>query len=247
MNKADKAIIMAAGLGKRLRPVTNTIPKPMIPVNGTRMIDTVIDALHENGIYEIYIVVGYLKERFQELTKKYRDILLIENPYYETCNNISSLYVARKYLGNCIILDGDQIIYNKDILNPEFEKSGYCSMWTEEYTEEWLQTVENNKVISCSRTGGNYGWQLFSVSFWSMHDGERLRNLLETEFVQNKNTGIYWDDIAMFCYPEQFDLTVRQIRQEDIIEIDSYEELAALDSSYKNVQINFKEKREKDS
>lgn len=235
MNKADKAIIMAAGLGKRMQPITNSIPKPMIRVNGIRMIDTVIDALHENGIFEIYIVVGYLKEAFNELTNKYKDIIFIENPYYETCNNISSLYVARKHLGNCIILDGDQIIYNKDILKPEFGKSGYCSVWTDDYTEEWLQTVENDKVVSCSRTGGTQGWQLFSVSFWSLQDGERLRNLLVKEFELNHNTDIYWDDIAMFCYPKQFDLSIRKIDKGDIIEIDNYEELIALDADYRKL------------
>ena len=55
---------MAAGLGNRMRPVTLTTPKPLVKVNGVRMIDTVIQGLHENGITEIYIVVGYLKEQF---------------------------------------------------------------------------------------------------------------------------------------------------------------------------------------
>ena len=71
MEKANKAIIMAAGLGSRLAPVTNHIPKPMVEVNGVRMIDTIIDALHKNGIEEIHIVVGYLKDEFKKLNKKY--------------------------------------------------------------------------------------------------------------------------------------------------------------------------------
>lgn len=233
MNKADKAIIMAAGMGKRLYPLTMQIPKPMITVNGVRMIDTIIDALHDNGIYEIYVVVGYLKDAFEVLTQKYKDIVLIENPYYESCNNISSLYVAREHLGKCIILDGDQIIYNKSILNPIFEKSGYCSMWTDGYTQEWLQNVENNTVLSCGRTGGSKGWQLYSVSFWGEKEGAKLRELLELEFEQNRNTDIYWDDIAMFCYPKEFDLGIRPIRKGDLIEIDSYEELVKLDDSYR--------------
>lgn len=232
MNKANKAIIMAAGKGTRLYPLTMQIPKPMISVNGVRMIDTIIDALHYNQIYEIYVVVGYLKETFQVLLEKYKDIILIENPYYENSNNISSLYVAREHLDKCIILDGDQIIYNKDILNPVFEKSGYCSMWTEDYTEEWLQSVKNNKVVFCSRIGGCKGWQLFGVSFWGEKEGTRLKELLELEFEQNKNTDIYWDDIAMFYYPEEFDLGIRSIQKGDIIEIDNYEELIKLDDSY---------------
>ena len=94
MEKANKAIIMAAGLGSRLAPVTDNTPKPMVEVNGIRMIDTIIDALHKNGIYEIHIVVGYLKDEFKKLNAKYNDLDFIENPYYDRFNNISSLYVA---------------------------------------------------------------------------------------------------------------------------------------------------------
>ena len=201
-NRVKKAIIMAAGLGNRMKLVTLRTPKPLVKVNGIRMIDTVIQALHENGIYEIYIVVGYLKEQFKILTDEYKGITLIENPYYKECNNISSLYVARDYIEESMILDGDQIIYNSDVLAPEFEKSGYNSVWTDIETDEWLQTVENGVVVSCSRTGGKGGWQLYSVSRWTKADGIKLRKHLELEFEINKNTQLYWDDIAMFYHKE---------------------------------------------
>ena len=135
MNRVKRAIIMAAGKGQRMNPVTLHTPKPLVEVNGKRMIDTVIDALYINEINEIYIVVGYLKDKFNMLLEKYPDIKLIENSYYDTCNNISSLYVARDYIEDCIILDGDQIIYNPSILNPYFEKSGYNCIWTETIKE----------------------------------------------------------------------------------------------------------------
>ena len=236
MAKVKKAIIMAAGKGERMKPITLTTPKPLVKVNGVPMIENVIDALHSNGIYEIYVVVGYLKERFYYLEQKFDNITLIDNPYFDTCNNISSLYVARKYIGDSFILDGDQIIYNKEILNPEFELSGYNGVWTDEYTDEWLMTTNDNGVVtSCSRTGGKNGWQLFSVSRWSEADGKRLKELLEFEFEQNKNTNIYWDDVAMFCHPDDFKLGVYKMEKSDIIEIDNIDELKIIDPSYDKI------------
>ena len=233
MNTVKSAIIMAAGFGSRMNPVTLTTPKPLVKVNGVRMIDTVIAALHKNEIYQIYIVVGYLKEQFYPLERQYPGVHIIENPYYDTCNNISSLYVARDYIEDSIILDGDQIIYNSAILFKEFDRSGYNSVWTNNETNEWLQTIDESKrVIRCSRTGGTNGWQLYSISRWNKEDGIKLKSLLELEFETNKNTTIYWDDIALFCHPNEFDLTVYPMNKSDVIEIDNYSELVEIDNSY---------------
>lgn len=230
--KATKAIIMAAGEGKRLRPITLETPKPLVEVNGIRMIDTVITALHENGIKDIYVVVGYMKDKFADLEKQYKRLHLIDNPYYATCNNISSLYVARKFLGDCIILDGDQMIYNKEVLNPHIEHSGYSAVWTEEETDEWLMQVKNNKVISCSRNGGNKGWQLYSVSRWTKEDGEQLRRHLEIEFEEKHNDQVYWDDIPMFIHENEYSLGIYKMNKGDVVEIDSIKELAEIDNRY---------------
>ena len=235
MHKAVRAIIMAAGKGERMHPLTEKVPKPLIRVNGRRMIDSVIQGLRANGILEIYIVVGHLKEQFEELKILYPGVELIENPYYETCNNISSLYAVRDHLEDCMILDGDQIIYDPSILAPEFERSGYNAVWTDEETTEWLMTVENGIVTGCSRTGGSRGWQLYSISRWSAEDGAKLKKHLELEFDVKKNRQIYWDDVAMFCHPEEYTLGIRPMRAEDIIEIDSLEELIAADPTYAGI------------
>lgn len=232
MNKVKRAIIMAAGKGTRLHPITLKTPKPLIEVNGKRMIDTVINALHSNGIYEIYVVVGYLKEQFYSLEDQFSGLKIIYNPYYEIYNNISSLYVARDYIDDVIILDSDQIIYNNSILSVNFNHSGYNCVWCERNTNEWLLTEDQGIVTNCSRTGGNYGWQLYSISRWSSSDGKKLKKHLEIEFEQKKNTQIYWDDVALFCYPEEYTLGIKEMKYGDVIEIDNLYELASIDKKY---------------
>ena len=233
MHRIERAIIMAAGKGERMHPLTEKTPKPLIRVRGKRMIETVIEALHANGIYEIYVVVGYLKEQFEPLKEEFPGVKLIENPYYDTCNNISSLYAAREHLKDCMILDGDQIIYDPKVLSPEFEKSGYNAVWTDEETTEWLMTVEDGVVTGCSRTGGKRGWQLYSISRWSAEDGARLRRHLELEFEERGNRQIYWDDVPMFCHFDEYTLGIRPMQKSDCLEIDSLEELKAADPAYR--------------
>jgi len=246
LHRVKRAIILAAGGGTRLNPLTLTTPKPLISVNGVRMIDSIISALHKNGILEIIVVVGYRKDAFLSLEAEVPGLKLVENPWYDSCNNISSLYTAREYLGGCMILDGDQIIRNPGIISPLFHRSGYSAAWTDDETEEWLLTGQDGVIQHCSRTGGKHGWQLYSVSRWSVEDGAKLRRHLEIEFIDKKNRQIYWDDVPLFCYPEEYRLGIHPIQKTDILEIDKLEELAAVDPSYRHFLTEKEAKHEKE-
>lgn len=238
MEYVRRAIIMAAGTGSRMMPLTANIPKPLVSVMGKPMIETVIQGLRQNGINEVYIVTGHLREQFGYLEEKYPGVSLIYNPYYRETNNISSLYVARNYIENAMILDGDQMINNKLVLSPETERSGYNCVWTDIETKEWLLTVENGIVTKCSRSGGIAGWQLYSISRWTKEDGRKLRRHLEIEFEQKNHKQIYWDDVALFCYPEEYRLGIKPMRAQDVTEIDSLEELIRIDKTYEKYEGN---------
>ena len=102
--RVKRAVILAAGLGSRMAPVTDMLPKPLVRVNGKRIIDTLLDALLSAGIEEIYIVRGYLAEKFDELKQAYPMIRFIENPHYHEANNIGSILCAGSLVENAYIL-----------------------------------------------------------------------------------------------------------------------------------------------
>lgn len=229
MPQIENAIIMAAGFGTRMRPLTYHTPKPLVKVNGKPMIESVIDGLRQNHITDITIVIGYLGDQFKYLMAKYPGVKLVANPYYDRYNNISSLYVARAALGNTIILDGDQVIVNPQILDREFAASSYAGAKINGWSDEWVMHVDANNVITaCDRAGADHGWRLYSLSKWTAADSHRLRQLLVQEFTVERHRDIYWDDVAMFKHFNDFRLTMMPIKAGDILEIDSIEQLAAV-------------------
>lgn len=231
--EVKRAIIMAAGFGSRLQPLTSNTPKPLINVNGIPMIESIIKALKQNEINEIIVVVGYLKEKFDYLKDKYTNLKLVENPYFEKCNNISSLYVVKEFIPESVILDGDQIVCHPSFLKKEFNQSGYCCLWTDKPTTEWVLQSEKGRVTSCFRNGADQGWELHSISYWNKKDGYMLQKDIEEIFIKQQKTDLYWDDIALFEKPDHYSLTIYPFEQGDIIEIDDWETLMSIDGRYK--------------
>lgn len=230
---AKRAIVMAAGKGTRLLPYTENTPKPLLQVKGQRMIDAIIRALHSRGIHEIYIVTGYLKEQFETLPQEYPGVTLIHNPYFDKANNISSLFVARAQLEDVILMDGDQLIENEDVLDPVFEGSCYCAFQQQNLrTREWILELTDGIITKCHREGGVAGWQLQSVSFWTKEDALKLQQDLEELFIKERRFDLFWDDIALFERPERYRLGIRKVKAGDILEIDTVEELRAVDAQY---------------
>lgn len=114
--RVKRAIFLAAGFGSRLVPITLNTPKPLVLVNGKKIIETLLDAVVKAEIPEIIIVTGYLNEQFEILLKKYPNIKFIYNEKYNEANNISSAYLVRDKFSNSYVLESDLYLYNQDLI-----------------------------------------------------------------------------------------------------------------------------------
>ncbi len=121
-----KAVILAAGEGKRLRPFTETMPKVMLPVANKPILEHVFDALKKAGIDEIIIVVGYKKEVIMDYFKDYKEVKIKYVTQDKQLGTAHAFLQAKKHIkDDFIVVSGDNIIDHKSIINLIKDKSEY--------------------------------------------------------------------------------------------------------------------------
>lgn len=231
--RVKRAIFLAAGFGSRLVPVTLNTPKPLVRVKGIRIIDSLLDAVVAAGIEDIYIVRGYLGEQFDQLLVKYPTIRFIENTVYNESNNISSAYMARHLIESSYVFEADLLLYNPALITKYQYSTNYLGVPTDR-TDDWCFFTDAGGYIKKCTIGGRNCYHMFGLSYWTHEDGERLAGHLEEVFDrQPGGKERYWDEVALGSFIDKYKVLVRECSFEDIIEIDTYNELKRLDSSYK--------------
>ncbi len=228
--RVKRAVIIAAGFGSRLVPLTINTPKPLVRVNGVRIIDTILDAVTAAGIEEIVIVRGYLKEQFDQLQYKYPQIKFIDNPYYNEANNISSAMCARHLLQNAYVLEADLVVYNPDLITRYQYTSNYLGVKTD-LTDDWCFQTKNN-VITKLLVGGRNVYHMFGISYWNEQDGKKLAEDIKNTYELPGGKERYWDQVALEYCKDHYKIEVRECSFDDIIEIDSYTDLKKIDPHY---------------
>lgn len=232
--RAKRAILFAAGFGSRMRPITISTPKPLVRVHGTRIIDRLIDALLSVGVDEIYIVRGYLKDSFDQLLAKYPTLQFIDNPLFDSTNNISSALVAKDHFENAYAFESDLLIENTELITKYQYASNYLAIPVE-HTDDWYFDADEDGVITHIAKGKDAPcWQMVGCSYWSAADGKRLSRDIPEVFARGGDCEqIFWDDVALDRKPEQYAIRVRECTADDITEIDSFAELQEIDPAYR--------------
>ena len=229
--RVKRAVFIAAGFGSRLVPITLNTPKPLIRVKGIRIIDSMLDAVVKAGIEEIIIVRGYLSEQFDQLLYKYPNIKFIENPAYNETNNISSAMCARYNLSNAYILEADILLKNPSLIKKYQYCSNYCGVKCDS-TDDWCLFSNKGKITGVS-VGGVNGHRMVGISYWTENDGRHLSECIEKVYNMPGGKERYWDNVPLSYFINDFDLHIRECSFDDFVEIDTYNELKALDSVYK--------------
>jgi CTP:phosphocholine cytidylyltransferase-like protein len=229
--RVKRAVFIAAGFGSRLVPITLNTPKPLVRVNGKRMIDTMLDAVVAAGIEEIVIVRGYLGEQFDQLLYKYPNIKFINNPLYNEANNISSALLARDLLQNAYVLEADLVLSNPNIITKYQYTSNYLGV-PADYTDDWCFEVKN-RVITKVKVGGNNCHHMFGISYWTAEAGAKLYDDIKKVYEMPGGKERYWDQVPLEYCLSNYTVEVRECTFDDIVEIDSFADLKKIDPTYK--------------
>lgn len=228
--RVKRAIFLAAGFGSRLMPITLNTPKPLVSVNGKRMIETVLDAVVKAEIPEVIVVTGYLKEQFQQLLDKYPNIKFIENKMYNAVNNIYSAFLTKDMLKNSYILEADMVLYNNKLIRKYEYQSNFVGKFVNE-TDSWCFETENG-IITGQKLGGNSCYQMYGITYCDEKDGEKLSKDITEVYNMPGGKEKYWDQVPLEVCKQNYNFSIRECGKNDIIEIDTFEELKEADPRY---------------
>ena len=157
-NRVTTALLLAAGSGNRLQPLTDSIPKCLIEINGRPILERLIDNLCDNGFKRLVIVVGYMHHCIRRFVNEYAGDLTVEfitNPLYQTTNNIYSLWLARNKIQESFLLVESDLVFESS----QLEGLLYPNKIAISRMQPWMNgttiTIDSLNRVQAFGMGGN--------------------------------------------------------------------------------------------
>lgn len=239
-----KAVILAAGLGTRLRPITDRVPKCMVPVNGICIIDKQISNLLKGGIREIIVVAGYKSDILREHLKKYDFVNIVDNVRYAETNNMYSLYLAYQYIN-----DSEFLLMNSDVyfdfniieglLDSDWNGKSLIACDKSGYIEESMKimTSEQGIIKHISKKISELEYYAVSIDVYKLNRQAsktlltQIKNTIEVKKNENLWTEVALDGIFTQCNFMPYSIKGRWF------EIDNHDDLHKAEEIFKGDMI----------
>lgn len=216
----QNAVILAAGYGMRMVPINTEEPKGLLEVKGETLIERLIKQLHEVGVQDIKVVVGFMKEHYEFLIDKY-NVKLVVNSHYKDWNNIYSLFLVKDDISDTYILPCD-VWFEKNPFSTIEDESWY--LFGEEQVPGSNWQVKNNEKVRFNSSKGN---KMIGLAYLNEMQGKNISKLLEKS-IEEKQYASFWEDVLE--NKKNFLLKGKLISDNSHAEINSYEQLLDLDS-----------------
>lgn len=216
----ENAVILAAGYGMRMVPINTEEPKGLLEVKGETLIERLIKQLHEVGVQDIKIVVGFMKEHYEFLIDKY-NVKLVVNSHYKDWNNIYSLFLVKDDISDTYVLPCD-VWFEKNPFSTVEDESWY--LFGEEQVSGSNWQVKNNEKVRFNSSKGN---KMIGLAYLNEMQGKNISKLLEKS-IEEKQYASFWEDVLED--KKTFLLKGKLVSDNDHAEINSYEQLLDLDS-----------------
>ena len=221
-NAPRNAIILAAGFGMRMVPINLTTPKALLEIRGEPLIERMIRQLHEVGVREITIAVGFMKESFEYLMDEY-GVELIVNAAYTTKNNLSSLALVANKISNTYILPADLWCEK----NP-FRRREFYSWYMVSDREDSDSEVRVNRRMELVRTGEKDGGNaMIGISYLLEKDAAAVRERIRKANQDPAHNDDFWETVLY--RDKKMAVPARVVPAHDVVEINTYEQLRELD------------------
>lgn len=229
--RVDGALIIAAGFGSRFVPLTFEMPKGLLEVFGERMIERQIRQLHEVGVTDITIAVGYLKEKFEYLIDKY-DVKLLYNPEYSCKNTLTTIYRAQKVLEgrNMYLLSSDNWMRSNMFHTYECG-AWYSAAFMDGETSEWVLSYNKKGRITDVQVGGRDAWVMYGPVFFSKTFSEKFLPILGEYYRTPGTEQFYWEQVYL-DHVDQLEMDINRQPDNQVYEFENLEELRQFDSRY---------------